>query len=236
MTEENKDWYNEKQSVHNEEDCRVNYRYVIWDWNGTLLDDLAVCLEVINSVLERRKMVTLTSDKYGEVFGFPVREYYGRLGFDFTDEPFEAIAAEFVAGYQARSPQAKLRSGTRRVLQAIAQTGAEQLVLSASNREYLAEQVASFGIQEYFTELLGIDNHYAAGKEGIALEWKQRVGLQPGQAVIVGDTIHDFEIAACLECDCVLVESGHQSKARLETLGVPVFSCLEQVSHWLIRQ
>ena len=69
--------------------------YVVWDWNGTLFDDVALCIQVMNGMLEKRGLPRLAGPKqYRQVFTFPVEEYYKALGFDFSREPFSQLPAQ----------------------------------------------------------------------------------------------------------------------------------------------
>ena len=68
--------------------------HIIWDWNGTLFDDANLCRDIINRMLHARGRATLDAQRYEEAFGFPVRDYYARIGFDFSEEPFELVLAE----------------------------------------------------------------------------------------------------------------------------------------------
>ncbi len=58
-------------------------KQLIWDWNGTLLDDVRMCVNVMNVLLDKYALPELTCEKYKQVFDFPVKDYYANLGFDF---------------------------------------------------------------------------------------------------------------------------------------------------------
>ena len=60
------------------------YNHIIWDWNGTLLNDRWLCVEAINQALNKRNLPMLTEGKYKDVFSFPVEDYYKKVGFDFS--------------------------------------------------------------------------------------------------------------------------------------------------------
>ena len=77
---------------------------IIWDWNGTLLDDVGICLQSINSMLKERKIDELSRHKYKRVFTFPVIDYYRKVGFDFNQENWEKVAMEFMDRYFAKLP------------------------------------------------------------------------------------------------------------------------------------
>jgi phosphoglycolate phosphatase len=64
---------------------------IIWDWNGTLLDDTELSVQTMNQMLQKRNLQQLTHASYKEVFSFPVKDYYRKIGFNFTSEPFEYL-------------------------------------------------------------------------------------------------------------------------------------------------
>ncbi|HPR60597.1 MAG TPA: HAD hydrolase-like protein, partial [Prolixibacteraceae bacterium] len=84
---------------------------IIWDWNGTLFDDTDICIESINNLLIERGLERIDRKRYLEVFDFPVRDYYQRIGFDFDKEPFEIPALKFIDNYFAKVQQASLHNG-----------------------------------------------------------------------------------------------------------------------------
>ena len=63
-------------------DCKA----IIWDYNGTLLNDLSIGVECINRMLTKRELPLLTTESYREVFTFPVKKYYELVGFDFNKD------------------------------------------------------------------------------------------------------------------------------------------------------
>lgn len=209
------------------------YKCVIWDWNGTLLDDMGVCISVMNKVLGRRQLPELDEKRYREIFGFPVRDYYDQLGFDFAAEPFEDISTEYIGYYRIESLCAGLREGAARILDRIGARGIRQVILSASQKEDLARQVGYFGVARYFDELLGLNDHHAASKVDIGREWLNRSGIDRKEVILIGDTRHDFETASELGCDCILLTCGHQSEVRLSGLGVPLIGSLQEVMKYL---
>ena len=103
--------------------------------------------------------------------------------------------------------------------------GVQQVILSASNLPVLEQQVTERGVRPYFDRLLGLDNIYARSKVEVGLayltELKQR-GAVPAQAIMIGDSVHDFEVAQALGVRCVLQTAGHQSAQQLRATGAPV--------------
>ena len=91
------------------------YKHIIWDWNGTLLNDIALCLQVLNRLLKRRGRTSITQGDYRRNFGFPVIHFYRYLGLVTDQDSFERVSREFIEEYEA-SPQfglSKARIQTR---------------------------------------------------------------------------------------------------------------------------
>ncbi|MGC4113944.1 MAG: HAD hydrolase-like protein [Myxococcales bacterium] len=203
-----------------------NIRHVIWDWNGTLLDDAWLCVEVMNGLLSPRNLPTLDAARYQDLFCFPVRDYYVRLGFDFAADPFEKVGTDFIEGYQERQHECRLQPGAEQALGSLADRGIGCSILSASQQGRLEEQSTRLGVRERFVAVLGLTDHFAGGKLETGRRWIAELGIDPRQVLLVGDTDHDCEVARDIGVRCVLIPSGHQSPARLRSLGVPVLDAL----------
>lgn len=203
-----------------------NYRHILWDWNGTLLDDVDLCIGIINGILCKRNLSTVDRSKYLEVFDFPVQHYYARLGFDFSSEPFELLSNEYISAYNEQCSICLLNKDAIQVLEHVKGRGIPQSILSAAHTQHLEEMLQFFGIRNYFTAVAGLDNSHAAGKESIGHAIVSTLGIPVGEILMIGDTIHDAAVAQALGCDCILVAGGHQSKERLKKTGFPVLSSL----------
>ena len=180
--------------------------------------------------LARRGLPLLQGrEPYRDIFTFPVREYYTAAGLDLSAEPFESLAVEWTGLYHRFYPRCGLFPAAREVLQAVGEMGLEQAIVSASHQQALDSQVEEQGLGGFFQALLGISDIYAGSKAGLAQRYLESQGVPPEQALFVGDTLHDWEVAQEAGCSCVLLAQGHQSRALLGTAGVPVLVGLSQV-------
>ncbi len=204
---------------------------IIWDWNGTLIDDVGVSLECINFLLKKNQLASITRDYYQEVFTFPVQKYYQKLGFDFTQTPFSTLADEFIHEYKKRMFGANLYPNTKDVLEYLQQTGAKQFVISAMEVGKLKQAIENKGISHYFEGILGLNNNYANGKMGLVKEFKRdrKEILNSCSIWMIGDTEHDFYIANELKWNSILVSQGHHSFSRLSAVSDKVVRNLDGV-------
>lgn len=210
-------------------------RQVLWDWNGTLLDDLAYGMSVRNRTFPAFDLPLIESvEAYHEQFTFPIRLYYERAGV--TDENFVAVAHAWMAEYVRGFADVPLHVDAREVLRAFESAGIRQTVLSATKRDMLEEQIAQFGIRQHFTDVLGLDNIYAGSKEEIGRTYLASCGIPGEETVMIGDTLHDAEVAQAMGTHCVLVARGHQSRKTLLTAGVPVMDSLKEAAALILKQ
>ena len=203
----------------------MKYTHIIWDFNGTLFQDIDAGIVSVNTMLRERSLPEIESvEAYREIFRFPVIDYYRDLGFDFDKEPFDVLAPIWIDLYNKNSESAPLQVGAREALEELGELGIPQLLLSATEINMLKGQLEVLGITEYFDEIMGLDNIHAHSKAAIALEWMAK--HPNARPLFIGDSLHDAEVASAVGADCVLLSNGHQSRTRLETCGCPVFSSL----------
>ena len=210
------------------------FKQVLWDWNGTLLDDLAYGMSVRNRTFPAFDLPQVHSvEEYHAQFTFPIRTYYARAGV--TDENFVEVAHAWMAEYVRGFATVPLHSDAREVLNRFAQAGLTQVVLSATKRDMLTEQIAQFGIQDTFADILGLGDIYAGSKEEIGRQYLKSCGITPEETVMIGDTLHDADVAKAIGASCILVARGHQSRETLLTAGVPVVDSLDAAAQIILK-
>ena len=206
------------------------YRHIIWDWNGTLLDDVAHSVRVMNELLALHQLPLLDRPRYLEIFDFPVRTYYERAGFDLSAEgTFEHLGRAWMQSYEDRRFACTLQPGARKILAAVDSAGLTQSILSAYPRLRLEEVVGHFGLVRHFVRILGLDDIYAHSKLALARRWHAELGIPAREIALVGDTLHDFDVAEALGVDGFLVARGHQSATRLRKHCARVFESLDDL-------
>jgi phosphoglycolate phosphatase len=205
------------------------YKHVIWDWNGTLLNDTALCVNIINGLLKSKNLDILTLDDYRLIFNFPVKDYYEKAGFNFSQYTFEDVGRQWMDEYERRKGETTLFNGAKDVLSYIKSAGIDQSILSAYSHHTLVEIIAYHGLGEYFKYVTGLDHIYATGKLEIGIELIGKLNCRKEEIVLVGDTIHDYEVANSLKIKCILIANGHQSRERLLACNVPLLNDIREI-------
>lgn len=213
---------------------RCEYTYIIWDWNGTLLDDVDANLLTAEAMLARRSLPPIEKvERYRKLFSFPVADFYRSVGFDLDSESFDVMAEEYVSEYISHSGLSRLFDDVPRTLRTLYDSGIKMSVLSATEHVRLAGEVASYGIAEYFEHILGVGDNL--GKSKIELGRSFTYSISDERVLFVGDCVHDAEVAKCCGADCVLVSRGHMDRERLEATEACVLNNLDELCRLIIK-
>ena len=204
--------------------------YVLWDWNGTLLDDTQAALDTLNIMLAKRGVKPIALEFFREHFAFPCRPFYDMIGMHVEDDEWDALAQEYHDIY-AEQPK-RLNRETIAALERVKRSGAKQSIISALRQDLLDEVTARMGVADYMECIYGVDNLDGASKLDRALELMSRiapsVGGQP-DVVLIGDALHDKEVADALKVRCVLCGQGSHAAWRLREVAPTGETLLEAV-------
>lgn len=202
---------------------------IIWDWNGTLLNDIELCIRSINILLKNREIPEINLKTYKEVFSFPVKDYYKAIGFDFEKEDFSIPAHQFIDLYNEGFDSCSLQKPAIEVLNHFRDNGIRQFVLSAMEHNMLEKTLKLKGITNFLEGFSGLNDHYAVSKIELGRQLISDFNIDIEEVWLIGDTLHDFEVATELGIKCILIADGHQSVERLQQTGGIVIDDLSQL-------
>ncbi len=193
----------------------MKYDVIIYDWNGTIIDDVNACHSILCRLLEEYNISPVDFDTYRRVFTFPVREYYKRVGFDFSYYTFEEVADKYVPLYNEYYPKCSLFDGAIEMIKELKELGYKQYLLSATQMTSLLEQTDYFKITDLFDLIVGTDNFHGKSKTEEAEYLVKKEGLESSKILLIGDTEYDFEVAKAIGADALLCDFGHKGREEL---------------------
>lgn len=201
-------------------------KYIFWDFNGTILDDVELCYNILNEMLTEEGRPNVSFESYLHIFTFPVKDYYAKV-YDFNKTSFEKLAHRFIERYQPRSLSCPLHHGVIDMISYYEKLGYVNVLLSASEEQNLLEQLIHFNLKDKFTYILGTKDIYAKTKEDVAKRFIEQHHIDPNQIIMIGDTLHDAEIAKSLGCRIIIYTKGHQHPSRFS--GYQTISSFEEL-------
>ena len=204
-------------------------KHVIWDWNGTILNDSHICVEVINEMLANRNLPGIDNEKYAAAMDFPIIILYKRVGFDFGNETFQKVADEFTEIYEKRKFECELRNEFVKTFGFLKKNDITMSILSAAQHKYLAQALKHFGVESYFDYVFGLEDNHATSKVENGLQLMGKLDIEKECCLMVGDSPHDYEVAAKMGIECWLFPSGHSTVEKLRKTEAKVFESTEKL-------
>lgn len=205
-----------------------NPKHIIWDWNGTLQNDVLAAVVGINVLLKQRGMPLVDIQKHRELFSFPARNYYIALGFDLEKENWDEMSNTFIKAFLAE-PSTDLFDWTIPTLSYFKEHSVGMSLVSAAELKTLIKSVEKYGILHYFDNIVGLTDHGAGSKAENAKSLVSTFDIPLNEIYLIGDTSHDKEVADYVGCNCILVESGYESRERLLKSGAKVIPSIKEL-------
>lgn len=209
------------------------YTYLLWDWNGTLLDDLQISVDAVCDILKETGLPPTTAESYRSQIEIPTERYYQKL-FDLQRWPLSFLAERYMQNYRRHIRRARLHKGAAEALAAFSNAGIRQALVSSFQQQLLYELIDLFGIGGYFDFISGAQDCFAKSKIERARNLLAEREISPSRTVVLGDMVHDAEMAAALGSDCILLSCGHQSREALERCGLPIAESLSEAAAWIL--
>ncbi|WEH33734.1 HAD family hydrolase [Streptomyces sp. AM 4-1-1] len=206
--------------------------HLVWDWNGTLLDDIDAVIAATNAAFTEIGLSAITLEQYRETYCVPIPRFYERLlGRLPTDAEWERMDGVFQDRYAEHRVVCGLTAGAEELLARWRLAGRSQSLLSMHGHEQLLPLVRGYGIDRHFIRVEGRTGPSGGSKaEHMVRHLAALDGVSPERTVVIGDAVDDAVAAAYVGARAVLYTGGSHSRTSLETAGVPVVDSLAEAA------
>ena len=211
----------------------LRIKHIVWDWNGTLIDDVSLCVNILNELLADYELPEISIEFYRSNFSFPVSEFYKRISLPCHGDEFSRISHSFISKYRQKWTTCSLQPNVIKILDFLNKLGLQQSVLSAGNQIDVNKFVNHFELDGYLSQILGTDNIKAEGKIQLGQKFFSASSLEAEQILLVGDTLHDLEVGNHIGCRTLLYSKGHNSKLLISNNNANVIDDLMEIVEYL---
>lgn len=204
--------------------------HLVWDWNGTLLDDIHAVLGATNAAFAEVDLAPITLEQYRETYCVPIPRFYERLmGRLPTPAEWERMDTLFNRHYTEQRRACALTEGVEDLLTRWRLGGRSQSLLSMYGHEHLVPVVRGYGIERHFVRVDGRTGPSGGSKaQHMERHFEVLGDIAPESAVVIGDAVDDAVAAAHVGARAVLYTGGSHSRSSLEAAGVPVVDTLAE--------
>ena len=201
------------------------YGHLVWDWNGTLLNDLSLVVAATNAAFASVGGPSVTSEEHRTRFRRPIADYYAEvLGKAVDDEAFGRLDRIFHDAYRTGLTTCELAADAQT---AMASWEGSQSLLSMWFHDELVPTVHTYGLTGRFTRVDGLRATVGGGRKAESLQRHlAELGVDGSSVVLIGDSIDDADAALAVGGRAVLYTGGFTDPARLRASGHPVADTL----------
>jgi phosphoglycolate phosphatase-like HAD superfamily hydrolase len=200
-------------------------KHLVWDWNGTLLDDLKLVVDATNVCLATVGGPVNTADEHRRDFRRPILDYYAHVLARPVDEvEFQLLDDAFHDAYRERIDEVQLAPDA---LEAMARWPGTQSLLSMFFHDELLVEVERHGLGARLVRVDGLPGTVGGHRKEIFLaRHLAALSLDPADVVLIGDSVDDGDAARAVGAAAVLYAGGFTDIALLKETGLPVASSL----------
>jgi len=211
----------------------LKIKEIVWDWNGTLINDTSLCVDILNKILFLHDQPSISIEYYRNNFSFPVSAFYKIISLPSSGKKFDDVSLSFISEYRLKWKECNLQPGVLQILKLIKQLGLRQSILSAGNQSDVEVFLDHFKLESFFNQVFGTDNIKAEGKIELGKKFITDSNLRPDEILLVGDTAHDLHVANEIGCSVLLFNQGHNSNNQLSGYSVQIINDLMEVAQYL---
>lgn len=211
--------------------------HVVWDWNGTILDDSDMVIEISNEVFAAAGFAAVSRERYRAAFRRPIRAFYEELaGSPITDEQWMRLDRLFHDTYASRAGEISLAHGVVEVFAHIKSLGWTQSILSMYPHDGLMDHIGRFDIGRVFARIDGSrHSNNGPSKAGYLIEHLEMIGIGGKNITLIGDSLDDVAAAESVGGKAIFYASGLHSDEAAATLTCPVAHTMAEVLALLPR-
>jgi phosphoglycolate phosphatase-like HAD superfamily hydrolase len=204
--------------------------HLVWDWNGTLLDDLSLVITATNAAFAAVGGPVTDADAHRRQFRRPIADYYGEvLGRAVDQDEFQQLDKVFHDAYRLGLVNVGLAADAQAAMRAWPGT---QSLLSMWFHEELVPVVEGFGLTGLLARVDGLRAAIGGGhKRDHLVEHLTALGVPGERAVLIGDSVDDAHAAESVGAACVLYTGGFTDPELLRRTGAPVVDSLTEAVH-----
>ncbi|MET7421316.1 HAD hydrolase-like protein [Dactylosporangium sp. NPDC005555] len=200
-------------------------KHLVWDWNGTLLDDLKLVVDATNVCLATVGGPVITAEEHRRDFRRPILDYYAHvLARPVEQIEFQLLDDAFHDAYRLGMADVRLAPDA---LEAMGRWTGTQSLLSMFFHDELLIEVERHGLGAHLVRVDGLPGTVGGHRKAAYLQRHlEALEIDPAAVVLIGDSVDDGEAALSLGATCVLYAGGFTDVTLLKATGLPVASSL----------
>jgi len=210
------------------------FRLVVFDWDGTLADSTSMIASAIQEALRDMGEAVPEERAARYVIGLGLSDALRSVAPQLPVHRHAELAAHYRKHYLAREEEIPLFEGAAKLLGELEVAGHFLAIATGKTRMGLDRVLLRNGLQKRFHATRCADEGFPKPHPDMLLHLMDRLGVEPGQTLMIGDTTHDLELARNAGASALAVSYGAHEVEGLERLKpLAIAHSVTELSEWL---
>jgi len=209
---------------------------VVFDWDGTLFDSTALIVHSIQAACRDLGLPVPDEERASWVIGLSLHGAMAHAVPTITKEQIPRMVERYRFHYLARQHDLTLFPGVLEMLHALKQRNHWLAVATGKSRAGLDDALHAVELKGLFDGTRTADETRSKPDPQMLLELMRQFGVEPGRTLMIGDTIHDLQLAANAGTPSVAVTYGaHQASEFAAHSPLVVARTVAELAEWLAQ-
>ena len=210
------------------------FRFVVFDWDDTLADSTALIAAAIQQACRDIGEPPPDDTTARYVIGLGLADALAHVAPGLAPERHRDLAMRYRHHYLTGDPQIPLFAGVREMLDELDGAGLLLGVATGKTRVGLNRALEQQRLGNRFVATRCADEGFPKPNPDMLLHLMDRVGVEPRETLMIGDTTHDVELARNAGVAAVAVSYGaHASAGLAQCSPLAVLHSIEELRRWL---
>lgn len=211
-----------------------NYRLVVFDWDGTLLDSAHAIVASMQAAARDLGLPPPDETTARRVIGLGLHDALSQAMPDVPVGEYPRVAERYRHHYLARDRELSLFEGAQELLEELAEAGCLLAVATGKSRLGLNRALEASGLTGFFHATRCADECTSKPAPDMILEIMAELETEPGRTLMIGDTTHDLQMARNAGVGALAVGYGaHTREALLAERPLGLCDEMAQLRAWL---
>ena len=210
------------------------FKLIVFDWDGTLADSTSIIAAAIQEALRDMGEAVPEERSARYVIGLGLFDALRSVAPQLAVDRHAELAAHYRKHYLSREDDIPLFEGAAALLEELELAGYYLAVATGKTRMGLDRVLVRNGLTTRFHATRCADEGFPKPHPDMLLHLMDRLGVEPHETLMIGDTTHDLELAHNAGASAVAVSYGaHDVEGLAKLSPLATVHSVAELREWL---
>ena len=210
------------------------FELIVFDWDGTLMDSAGVIVACIQAACRDLGLPVPDDERAAHVIGLGLADALSYAIPGLPPSAYGSVAQRYTHHFLLLDPNIPLFPGTHEMLVQLRERGHLLAIATGKSAKGLARALEATGVANFFVAFRCADQCASKPAPDMLQQIMEQLAIEAGTTLMVGDTVHDLQMASNAGVAALAV--GYGAHPREELLALDPIACVDstaELQRWL---